>query len=199
MPVELTAEEKRLFAAKRAARAAKRQGLDVAQQPAVPPAALVQRDALDVVVGLSEQGLKLVERLARRGAPQSKIAASLGITLRRFKSLMDADESDVRLRWEKGRADHEDEIAKQLVKHGRRSFAALIYYSKAALGWKENDPATAVSVQSNIRLTLPRPMSTEDYFKMCGVSAPVDCRTPEQIALREAEVKARALPSPGQQ
>lgn len=154
------------------------------------PAAYVVRDERGEVTALSEDGLRLVERLASAGTPQMKIASSLSISMKKLKSLMAADrgESDVRLAWESGHGEFEMRMLKLLMKHAKKSFVAAIYLSKSRLGWADQGAAAAAPIQNNVQLILPKSRTRADYFAMLGI---VDPDAPPPMKTVEA------LPPPG--
>jgi len=133
---------------------------------------LVLRDAEGKPNGLSPSALELVERLAARASTQNFIAGRLGITAAAFKRLLGRadDEGPARLAWERGRAEHEQDVIRKLLAHGQKNVIALIFYSKAKLGFRENEIAAAV--ESNIKIVLPRPMTEEEYYKTLGMTGP---------------------------
>lgn len=60
----------------------------------------------------------------------------------------------------------------------------LIFYSKVMLGWTEK-PSGPLVQDNRIQITLPSPVSTEDYFKMLGQSAPLDFRKDKSKSFEE--------------
>lgn len=183
-----TPTSKRALAAQHRARAAERQGLE-------PPSSLIERDEHGKAVACTPAGLKLIERLARTGAPQSKLAAALGIPLRRLKTLFDRNEGEnpTRLAYERGYADFENEIVQRLLTHGKTNPIPLIFLAKAKLGWKEGDQPPA-SVQNNVSIVLPKPMSQAEYFQTLGISAPLDYSKP--LPKQREPAEPPALPAP---
>lgn len=137
---------------------------------------LVVRDAEGKPTGLTPNGLLLVERLAKAAGTQNFIAGKLGITTKTFQKMLGRaeDETPARLAWEKGRSEHEQHVVNQLMAHGIKNPISLIFYSKAKLAWKENEPAAVQ--QNSINITLPRALSREEYYKSLGIEGPVDSR-----------------------
>lgn len=159
------------------------------------PAAYVERDADGQIVRLTDDGLNLVERLARQGAPQSKIAASLGILQKQFKNLLGGNRGDnaIRFAWERGQGDYEFSMVKLLMKHGKTSFVPVIYLSKSRLGWTEDAKQASAQIQNNVVLQLPKSRTRAEYFAMLGI--------PDPKALVDGPTSLKtvvALPSPGQ-
>jgi hypothetical protein len=153
---------------------------------------LVERN--NDVVTVTESGLKLIEVLAKHGSTQNHIASQLGITQNSFRKILgrsDNDDSKPRLAWERGRSQHEQDVVNRLLAHGLKNPISLIFYSKAKLGWRENEPAP--TVQSNVQITYPAAMSCEEFYKMLGISGPVDTRLPAH----DVSPKPKALPPAG--
>lgn len=144
--------------------------------------AALGRDQLVVEIdekpdSLTEAGLQLVEKLARIGAPQGKIASELQIPVRRFKTIMERnnDDNSVRLAWERGHHDFEFEILQRLMRHGIKNPIPLLFVAKTQLEWRENTPPQQ-NIENRISLTLPQPMSKEQYYASLGLTGPVDSR-----------------------
>lgn len=152
---------------------------------------LVMRGADGKATGLTANGLQLVELLAKAGNTQNFIASKIGLTQGTFRKMLGRgeDESPERLAWERGRAQHEQDIVRMLLDHGKQNVVGLIFYSKAKLGWKENEPPPAAA--NNILITLPGAMTSEQYYKLLGIEGPIDTRisrdvTPKPKALNSA-------------
>ena len=139
-------------------------------------APLVVRAADGKLAALTADGLVLVEKLGRAGSTQNYIASKLGVTQGAFKKLLGRaeEETEARLAWERGRAAHEQDIIRQLLAHGKKNVVALIFYSKAKLHWKENEPDAGFT--SNIQITLPDSMTKEQYYATLGIDGPIDTR-----------------------
>jgi hypothetical protein len=154
---------------------------------------LVVRGDDGKATGLTANGLQMVERLAMRGGSQNYIATKLGLTHGTFRKWLGRaeDETESRLAYERGRAQHEQDIINRLLAHGIKNPISLIFYSKAKLAWRENEPAPMQ--QNNISLVLPQPMSREQYYKSLGIEGPVDTRITHDVT-----PKVPALPTPTQ-
>lgn len=155
---------------------------------------LVLRDADGKPDGLTASGLELVERLAARASTQNYIAGRLGITASAFKRLIGRtdDEGQPRLAWERGRAEHEQDVIRKLLAHGKKNVIALIFYSKAKLGFRENEAAPAV--ESNIKIVLPRPMTEEQYYKTLGMNGPDRANNIKDITPPRAAIPDNSKP-----
>jgi len=157
---------------------------------------LVVRDADGKSSGLTPAGLELVEKLAAKASTQNSIAGKLKITASAFRKLLGKadEETPARFAWEKGRGEHEQDIIKKLLMHGAKNPIALIYYSKAKLGWRENEAPSEAST-SNIKIILPAPMSREDYYRMLGITGPVDAANVAANKMKTIEHRAGAIPA----
>ena len=149
--------------------------------PASGTTALVLRDGPKSEVALTAAGLALVEAVARDGGSQGLIASRLGVALSTLKKAMERDES-IRLAYERGRFELEHEVASFLLKAMRSgNVVAAIYYSKAQLAWRENDPVP--TQQTGIVITLPAAMSHEQWeahrAQQRSLAAPIDVEVKE--------------------
>jgi hypothetical protein len=158
---------------------------------------LVERDDTGAPTAIMPAGLAMVERLAGQGAPQSKIAARLGLLHKQFKNLLGAKngDNDIRLAWERGHAEFEHDIVKKLLKHGKHSFVPLIFLGKARLGWVETGQAAAAQIQNNVQLVLPKSRTREEYFAMLGIVDPQSLATPRTEPMKLIGQQP-ALPAP---
>jgi hypothetical protein len=142
-----------------------------------PPYVERSGEASNAPTVLTEAGYQVVELVAREGGKQRLIASKLGLTFSAFKRLLDRDEQ-CRLRYEAGVAELEHEVGALLLKSARAgAVVPAIYFSKAVLGWRENDVVVPPG-QVGIQIVLP------------------DSLTPEQWALRQQQ-RAAALALPG--
>jgi hypothetical protein len=117
-------------------------------------------------VQITPAGLAMVEHVAREGGAQSAVAAALGIALSTFKKQM-SDNDEIRLRYEKGRAELEYEISTILLGHARKgNVVAALFYAKCQFSWNEN---AAPSTQVGVQIVLPDAMSREDFAKSVEV------------------------------
>jgi hypothetical protein len=116
-------------------------------------------------VDVLDAGLRLIELLAADGAPQTRIASALGIGHGTFKNFLKAEAGDnpVRLAWEAGRGTLEAEIASLLLAKGRGGDTiALIYFSKAQLGWSEQP---SISNTVGIQIVVPDSMDRDAFAR----------------------------------
>jgi hypothetical protein len=114
-------------------------------------------------VEITAAGLSLVEATARAGGSQALCASKLSIGLSTFKRIINEDDGNnaTRLAFEKGKAELEFEVATLLLKQGRKgNTIALIFYSKAQLGWTD---APQVGTQVGVQIVLPDSMSRENF------------------------------------
>jgi hypothetical protein len=164
---------------------AKREAHEARELVVLERSDLIVRDNAGKPSGLTASGLQLVERLAKDGSTQNYIAGKLSVPQHVLKRLIGRaeEESPVRLAWERGRALHEQEVVRRMLEHGKKNVVGLIFYAKAKLGWKENEPPPAV--QNNIMLTMPQPMTKEQYYKSLGLEGPVDSRVLHDVTTKD--------------
>jgi len=118
---------------------------------------------------ITPAGLKLVEACARQGGSQALCASSLGMSLHTFKRIIGEDDGNnpTRLSFEKGKSELEFEVSTLLLQHGRAgNVIALIFYSKAQLGWSD---APQISTQVGVQIILPDSESRENFAKRIEV------------------------------
>lgn len=161
--------------------------------------------AEDKVIGLTDAGLAMVERLAARGEPMRLIASSLGVTLSRFEKLIGSADvqppSEVRLRWEAGHARHESAYRKLLWRHAKRHPIPAIFYGKSVFSMKDSGMQVDIKEDRRIQLYLPKPMQMGEFFKNLGIEGPLDFRrdkTKPHPMLKDVTPSAgpRGLPAP---
>lgn len=117
---------------------------------------------------------------ATEGKTKRWIAASLDVPFKRFEALMDKAKGDnpLRIAWETGYAAHEQEIVDRLIAVGKGeskgAMIALIFYSKAKLGWTDKADAPGTGADNRVQIFLPAPMARGEYYKMMGVQDPAD-------------------------
>lgn len=159
----------------------------------------------------------MIEDLAASGRSQRTIAAELGVSHKKFEKMLERGkgDNDERLAWERGFASHEQMVSdkmladgmgtlreedeldddgvptgnKVMVRHTSKGGSIqLIYYSKSRLGWQEK-PTGPLIQENRINITIPGPMTHEEFFAATGVPMPLDYRKPK-------DVTPAALPSP---
>lgn len=173
-------------------------------------------------------GLRLIEEMAANNKTQGTIAAELGVSQKRLRTLMERQkgENAVRMAWEAGHAKLEQRVADAMLAAGlgtsvmeeakdetgkvilnedgtprmvevryvsKMGATQLIFYSKVKLGWTEK-PSGPLVQDNRIQITLPSPLSTEDYMKMLGQGAPLDFRKDKSTPF--ADVVKTAIPAP---
>jgi hypothetical protein len=118
---------------------------------------------------ITAAGLMLVEAISRQGGAQPLCASSLGITLSAFKKVVGENDGNnsCRLAYERGKAELEFEVATLLLEAGRNGHViALIFYSKAQLGWTD---APQIGTQVGVQIVLPDSMNREEFAKRVEV------------------------------
>jgi hypothetical protein len=119
-------------------------------------------------------GLDVIKRMARKGHSKASIAASLGISLEKFKEAMRA-QPEVQDALIVGAGGLEDELVNILLEHARSktskfAVVAAIYLTKTRCGFRENDgPEEA---RPNIVINLPDSMSREQWTRAITVEVP---------------------------
>jgi hypothetical protein len=132
-------------------------------------------------VEVTSSGLSLVEATARQGGSQALCASSLGIALNTFKRIIGEDDGNnaVRLAFEKGKAELEFEVSTLLLEHGRAgNTIALIFYSKAQLGWTD---APQVSTQVGVQIVLPDSMDRDAFAKRVAERTMITIAPKEEV------------------
>ena len=152
-----------------------------------PGTALIERGAAKGAVALTAEGLALVESVARDGGSQALVASRLGVALSTFKKVMERDES-VRLAYERGHAELEHEVATLLLDAARKgAIVPAIYFSKARLGWREND--VVAPTQNGIQIVLSDSLTPDQWAerqraRAAALSAPSDA-APIDVEVKE--------------
>lgn len=130
---------------------------------------------------LGPTALKMVEDMAAEGKTQRSIASALGLSKKKFEKMLDRNKGDnpERLAWEAGHSVIE-QTAKDLLwskaqGNGKDSAIALFFFCKTQLGWTEKPDGSLVQ-DNRIQITLPGPLSREDFYKSIGIEAPLDFR-----------------------
>lgn len=115
---------------------------------------------------ITPAGLKVIEELASEGRSYAAVARALGIdtkTLRRLRN----EQEGVQAAYEAGRARIDSEVTdyflEQIRKRTKQSLVAAIYFSKAKLGWRENDPP-ADHVQQTV-IVLPKDYDPRTFLE----------------------------------
>jgi hypothetical protein len=129
----------------------------------VPANAITRADDKVGTISVSDAGLAFIRARASEGASQTLIACELGIGSTTLKSTMKRDEK-VRVAWEHGRAELEQEFVSLLIASARKgNFVPILFGLKALFGVVEGaaPPATA----PNITIVLPDSYSPEAYMR----------------------------------
>lgn len=115
----------------------------------VPANAVTRADDKLGTVSVSDAGLAYIRHRASEGASQMLIACELGIGSTTFKAAMKRDEK-IRVAWEHGRAELEQEFVSLLIVSARKgNFVPILFGLKALFGMVEGaaPPATVANVQ----------------------------------------------------
>lgn len=159
----------------------------------------------------------MIEDMAARGRTQRTIAAELGVSHKKFEKMLERGKGDneERLAWERGHAVIEQRVhdvllasvmgdlveedvlgedgaptgEKQMVRvQSKLGGLHLMFYAKTRLGWQEK-PTGPLIQENRINITIPGPMTHEEFFAATGVPMPLDYR-------KVKDVTPAALPSP---
>src|SRR5207302_3956716 len=106
-----------------------------ARRPTLPLGPYLEGENREV----TPAGLRAVELLAGDGAPQSKIAATLGFPLATFKKRLQANDHDnpLRLSYERGRGELEHELANVLLGQALSGNAGSAIFYLKNMGWTD--------------------------------------------------------------
>lgn len=128
-----------------------------------------QDDAGKLRLVVTEEGLAAIERMAAEGNANATIARALGTDARTLRRLRDDDER-VAQAYDTGKARLADELTDILLTHARNgNVTAAIYLSKARLGWRDQGPAPQGGNATQINISIPAPMSEEEFRKIVDV------------------------------
>ena len=145
------------------------------------PGALVNSDAAGKPIGLTVQGLAMVQELAGQGKPIRYIAAKLRVSNHQFETLLGKASSDnptdLRLAWERGHAEHEAAYRRHLFRLAQKQAIPAIFYGKSIFGMKDQPPPPETTINNRIQLTLPRSSTKEEMYARLGITAPLDYRS----------------------
>ena len=132
-------------------------------------------------VTITPAGLALVEELAAEGQDLRTIAKRLGINHQTLNALR-KNVADVEQAIERGQAALGDELTHHLLNAARNgNIVAMIYLTKARLGWREGDTPEA---RPNITINLPDSQTPEAYMRTIRV---IETPQAEPKALPRAE------------
>ncbi len=128
-------------------------------------------------VTITPSGLAVIEDLAAQGQDQRSIAKRLGINHQTFNNLRKT-RPEVELALERGHAALGDELTHHLLTAARGgNIVAMIYLTKARLGWREGD---APEAKPNITINLPDSQTPEAYLRAIRVvQEPASLPAPE--------------------
>ncbi|MFC3100667.1 hypothetical protein [Altererythrobacter lauratis] len=132
-------------------------------------------------VTITQDGLEVIEAMAAEGQDQRTIAKRLGIDRKTLDVIRKA-RPEVDEAFERGLAALGDELTHHLLNAARNgNIVAMIYLTKARLGWREGD---APEAKPNITINLPDSQTPEAYMRTIRV---VETAAAEATALPRAE------------
>jgi predicted DNA-binding protein (UPF0251 family) len=131
-------------------------------------------------VTITPAGLAVIEAMAAEGQDQRTIAKRLGID-RKTMDVIRKARPEVDDAFERGHAALGDELTHHLLNAARNgNIVAMIYLTKARLGWREGDTPEA---KPNITINLPDSQTPEAYMRTIRV---VEAEAAEPKALPQA-------------
>lgn len=149
-----------------------------------PPALITRvgrgKQGRGAAITITPAGLDVIEAMAAQGQDQRTIAKRLGIDRRTLdvirKANVEVDEA-----FDRGLAALGDELTHHLLNAARNgNIVAMIYLTKARLGWREGDTPEA---KPNITINLPDSQTPEAYMRTIRV---VEAAAAEPKALPQA-------------
>ena len=131
---------------------------------------------------ITPAGLKIVEAMAASGQDQRGIAKRLGVDRKTLTDLRDRDPA-VAEAWERGHAVLADELTHLLLTKARAgNIIAMIYLTKARLGWREGTPAEGAAPPSvRVNINIPPAMSDVEFKKIIDGKATAVPDTPRVV------------------
>lgn len=131
-------------------------------------AAPVPTGALQYTV--NDDGIALVQAMARECRDLETIAATLGISKDTFRNIRKR-QPEVQEAIDRGRAGLGDEISDLLLLQARQgNTTAAIYLSKARLHWRDIGPIPGEASAPNINITINAPMDATEWERMINVT-----------------------------
>ncbi len=125
---------------------------------------LWHKEAPGGTVVLDQAGLALVEEHAKEGAPNTRIAAALGISRYCFADLL-RRQPDAQEALAKGRSANEQELVEILMAKARKGdTVACLFLLKARHGYREGEARESDS-RPNVIINLPDSISPQEYLK----------------------------------
>ncbi len=117
-----------------------------------------------ILTQITPKGCDIIQKYYRAGLCATSIANRIGLTPSTL-SACKKRQPEVALAFEYGKAELEDECSDLLMNMARRgNVIALIYFSKARLGWRDADQVQIGA--SNVTIHLPAAMSIDDLKRL---------------------------------
>lgn len=119
---------------------------------------------------LTDEGYKAMAAMAAEGQDQHSMAAALGMNRSTLQALIKRDQR-AEDAMNVGKALLADELTHHLLNAARKgNIVAMIYLTKARLGWREGDTSEA---RPNIIINLPDAQTPEAYMRMVSQQPPL--------------------------
>jgi hypothetical protein len=122
-------------------------------------------------VRITRAGYQVIERLAIAGLSDAAIAASLRVSPKTWRALVDRDDR-VREAIATGRATLETELVGELLARAKAGGTAeLIFATKALLGFRDQGPPPdrVAAGPVTISISLPPAMSRDEYLRSLAI------------------------------
>lgn len=118
---------------------------------------------------LTDKGLAEIAKRARQGHGIVSIAAALGISRDAFRDLRKRDER-AQEALDIGRDELGNEISDRLLRKARKGeIAALAFFAKTRLHWRETGPVDPNTVAPTVNINITAPLSDDEFSKMVEV------------------------------
>ena len=118
-------------------------------------------------------GLKVIEAMAAEGQDQRTIAKRLGVDQKTLRDIRDRDPAMAEA-WDRGHAALADELTHLLLTKARAgNIIAMIYLTKARLGWREGTPTEGARQAVQVNIQIPPPMSDAEFRRVIDGKAEV--------------------------
>lgn len=125
------------------------------------------RDGTAAKVTVTPAGLKVIEAMAAEGQDQRTIAKRLGVDRKTLIDMRDRDPVMDEV-WARGHGELASELTHLLLTKARAgNIIAMIYLTKARLGWREGTPAEGAG-QANVQvnINIPPSMSKAEFQRI---------------------------------
>jgi hypothetical protein len=121
---------------------------------------------------LTDDDLHAIALVAAAGGRHADVAARLGVHKTTWAEIRRRDER-ADLAWERGRSElHQVLVSKLLERAKAGEPVPLLFALKSIFSYTEGEPRDAEDARPLVQITLPAPMSPEDYARVVSIPAP---------------------------